>query len=391
MPVGDTPAREPERSRPTLFWRLFPSYLLVVAVGAITTLVAGESFAPYFWDRHLASMLRAMGGMARSGLADAMPDGLDVAYRRALSSSLVWAAGASVLAAAGVGLFVTRRIVAPLRAMTRASARIAGGTYQDRLNAAAPGEVGDLADAFNTMAATLERTEAQRVQLLADVSHEFRTPLSNLKGYVEGLEEGVFELDSDTLAACGRQVARLERLVDDLALLSRIETGQLDLHPERISVPAVLEDAAASFRARFTQKGVALELEVPDADTAAHADPTRVAQIVANLLSNALRHTHEGGRVTLSGRRYAPREVLFEVRDDGDGIPADRLPHVFDRFYRGDASRRHDGDSGSGIGLTLVKQLVERQGGRVGAESQPGAGTRIWFTLPRSEGGGIGA
>lgn len=381
-----TPASEPGRSRPSLFWRLFPSYVLVVAVGAVTTLVAGESFAPFFWDRHLASMMGSMGGMAMSGMTEGMLADLDVAYRRALSSSLAWAAGASVLAAAGVGLFVTRRIVAPLRAMTRASARIAGGTYQDRLDAAAPGEVGDLADAFNTMAATLERTEAQRVQLLADVSHEFRTPLSNLKGYVEGLEEGVFELDPETLAACGRQVARLERLVDDLALLSRIETGQLDLHPERIAVPDVLEDAVASFRARFAQKGVALELRIPGADTAVHADPTRFAQIVSNLLSNALRHTHEGGRVTLSGRRDGSREVRFDVRDDGDGIPADRLPHIFDRFYRGDASRRHDGDSGSGIGLTLVKQLVERQGGRVGAESRPGAGTRIWFTLPRSDG-----
>lgn len=389
--MGGTPASEPERSRPSLFWRLFPSYVLVVAVGAVTTLVAGESFAPYFWDRHLASMMRSMGGMPMSGMTEGMLGDLDVAYRRALSSSLAWAAGASVLAAAGVGLFVTRRIVAPLRAMTRASARIAGGTYQDRLDAAAPGEVGDLADAFNTMAATLERTEAQRVQLLADVSHEFRTPLSNLKGYVEGLEEGVFEPDPDTLAACGRQVARLERLVDDLALLSRIETGQLDLHAERISVPDVLEDAVASFRARFAQKGVALELRVPGADTAVHADPTRVAQIVSNLLSNALRHTHEGGRVTLSGRHDGSREVRFDVRDDGDGIPADRLPHIFDRFYRADASRRHDGDSGSGIGLTLVKQLVERQGGRVGAESRPGAGTRIWFTLPRSDGGRDGA
>lgn len=385
-----TPASPPERARPSLFWRLFPSYVLVVAVGAVTTLVAGEGFAPYFWDRHLASMMRSMAGMPMSGMTDGMLADLDVAYRRALSSSLAWAAGASVLAAAGVGLFVTRRIVAPLRAMTRASARIAGGKYQDRLNAAAPGEVGDLADAFNTMAATLERTEAQRVQLLADVSHEFRTPLSNLKGYVEGLEEGVFEPDPDTLAACGRQLARLERLVDDLALLSRIETGQLDLRPERISVPDVLEDAVASFRGRFAQKGVALELEVPGAETV-HADPTRFAQIVANLLANALRHTHEGGRVTLSGRRDGPREVLFDVRDDGDGIPADRLPHIFDRFYRGDASRRHDGDSGSGIGLTLVKQLVERQGGRVGAESRPGAGTRIWFTLPRSDDGRNGA
>ena len=388
--MDGTPAAEPVRARPSLFWRLFPSYVLVVAVGAVTTLVAGEGFAPYFWDRHLASMMRTMGGMAQTGMTQGMLADLDVAYQRALSSSLAWAAGASVLAAAGVGLLVTRWLVTPLRAMTRASARIAGGTYQDRLDADAPGEVGDLAAAFNTMAATLERSEAQRVRLLADVSHEFRTPLSNLKGYVEGLEEGVFELDPETLAACGRQLARLERLVDDLALLSRIETGQLDLHPERIVVPTLLEDAAASFGARFSQKGVALELDTSAAGTDVHADPVRLTQVVTNLLSNALRHTPTGGRVTVRARRDGTREVLVEVRDDGDGIPPDQLPHIFERFYRGDASRRHDGESGSGIGLTLVKQLVERQGGRVGAESRVGAGTRIWFTLPRSEAGRTG-
>lgn len=378
-----SPSR-PQHGRSSLFWRLFPSYVLVVAVGAIVTLVAGEGFAPYFWNRHMASMMRTMGDMAGSGMTSGMLADLDVAYRQALSSSLAWAAGASVLAAIGVALFATRRIVAPLQAMTRASSRIAGGTYRDRLDASAPGEVGDLAEAFNTMAETLERSEAQRVLLLADVSHEFRTPLSNLKGYVEGLEEGVFELDASTLAACGRQVARLERLVDDLALLSKIETGQLDLHPETIRVDDVLNEAVASFRARFAQKGVALDVHVPDAATAVKADSTRLSQILANLLANGLRHTAEGGHVTLSGRRDASDEVTFDVRDDGDGIPADRLPYIFDRFYRGDASRRNDGTSGSGIGLTLVKQLVERQGGRVGAESDPGTGTRIWFTLPRS-------
>lgn len=385
--MADEPVHAPERARPSLFWRVFPSYVLVVAVGAVTTLVAGESFAPFFWDRHLASMVQSMGGTPGAGMTGGMLADLDVAYRRALSSSLLWAAGASVVAAAVVGLFVTRRIVSPLRAMTRASARIAGGTYQDRLDASAPGEVGDLAEAFNTMAATLERSESQRVQLLADVSHEFRTPLSNLKGYMEGLEDGVFELDAVTLAACGRQVGRLERLVDDLSLLSRIETGQLDLHPERIDVRAVLEDAAAAFRARFAQKDVTLQFDAPTEATSVRADPVRAAQIVSNLLSNALRHTPAGGHVTVQVRRHAPGEVHFAVDDDGEGIPPDRLSHIFERFYRGDASRRHDGQHGSGIGLTLVKQLADRQGGRVGAESQLGSGTRIWFTLPYADGG----
>lgn len=368
--------------RPSLFWRLFPSYLIVVAVGAVTTFLVADSFAPYFLDRHMHGMMRPMGGMGASGMTEGMLVDLEAAYLRALTSSLAWAAVTSLLAAAGVGWLMTRRVVAPLRAMTRASARIAGGTYHDRLDAAAPGEVGDLAEAFNTMAATLEQSEAQRVRLLADVSHEFRTPLSNLKGYLEGLEDGVFELDRPTLDACGRQLQRLERLVDDLSLLSRVETGQLALRPRPIAVADILEEARAAVRARFDRKGVRLAIEPPRLPLTVHADPERVAQVLANLLANALRYTPAGRRATLRARRVAADEVLFELEDEGPGMSAEILPHVFQRFFRGDGARGADGDSGSGIGLTLVKQLVERQGGRVGVDSTPGSGSRFWFTLP---------
>ncbi len=237
------------------------------------------------------------------------------------------------------------------------------------------------------MAATLERSEARRIQLLGDVAHEFRTPLSNLKGYLEGLEDGVFESDEATLAACTRQVTRLGRLVDDLSLLSRVETGQLDLAPDRLAVRDVIADAAQAFGGRFERKTVSLELDPPRSDETVHADPLRTAQVVANLLTNALRHTPAGGRVALSARRLSHDEVRFEVRDEGEGIAPEHLARVFDRFYRADRSRRHDEGSGSGIGLTLVKQLVERQGGRVGVQSVVGQGATFWFTLPRSQKG----
>ncbi|MDZ7802165.1 MAG: HAMP domain-containing sensor histidine kinase [Trueperaceae bacterium] len=372
----------PPTPAPSLFWRLFPSYLLVVAVGAVTAFVAGEAFAPFFLERHMGAMMGGMHGPQGGPMTEGMASDLEGAYRRALTSSLAWATAGSVVAAALVGLFVTGRIVAPLRAMTRASRRIAGGTYQDRLTAGMPGEIGELVGAFNKMAATLESTEAQRVALLADVAHEFRTPLSNLKGYVEGLEDGVFAADEATLAACRRQVDRLGRLVDDLSVLSRVETGQLELRPAAVAAGDLLEHAREAFQARFERKGVRLDVDAPPSPLVAWTDAERTGQMLANLTSNALRHTPHGGRVRLRATREDARSVRFEVEDSGAGISDEDLPHLFTRFYRGDKARARDGGEGSGIGLTLVKELAQRQGGEVGVRSTPGEGSTFWFTLP---------
>lgn len=377
---GDGPA-----PRPSLFWRLLPSYLLVIGVGAATTLLAGESFAPFFLEWHVSSMMRTMHNLTTEGMSQGMIVDLDLAYRRALTSSLAWAAVASVAAAALVSLFVTRRIVTPLRIMTRASHHIAGGSYRARLEAHLPGEIGDLADAFNTMAATLERSEEQRVALLADVSHEFRTPLSNLRGYIEGLEDDVFSLDDTTMGACHRQLERLGRLVDDLGLLSQVESGQLELHPRRVTARELLEQSREAFRARFEQKGVRLALVPTSEALSVWADPERLMQVLANLIDNALRHTAAGGIVTLRAVAESVPIVRFEVEDSGSGIDPQDLPHVFERFFRSDRARGRSDGSGSGIGLTLVRQIVERQGGRVGVDSTPGRGSRFWFTLPTFE------
>lgn len=375
-------ARQPA-TRPSLFWRLLPSYLLVIAVGAATAFVAGESFAPFFLERHVNSTMATMHDLSAAGMSEGMALDLNAAYRRALTSSLLWAALVSAAAAALVGLFVTRRIVAPLRAMTRASQSIAGGNYRARLEPHVPGEIGEVAEAFNTMAARLERSEVRRMALLADVSHEFRTPLSNLKGYVEGLEDGVFALDAETLVACGRQLDRLERLVDDLILLSRVETGRVELEPARIDVVDLLAASRDAFRARFAKKGVQIVLDTPAAPLRAVADPTRISQVVANLVDNALRHTPTDGTVTLRAFQDGVSAVRVEVEDTGPGVPPEDLPHVFDRFFRGDKSRGHDDGTGSGIGLTLVKQFVERHGGRVGVTNRPERGACFWFTLPK--------
>ena len=371
------------RRRASLFWRLLPSYLIVILVAAATTLLTAESFAPYFLNHHVADMMRGYSGAFMQGMASGMLHDLNTAYQRALSQSLAWAAAASFVAATLVGLYVTRRIVSPLRAIARASRRIARGSYRDRLQLTAPGEVGDLAEAFNTMAATLEHSESRRVELLADVAHEFRTPLSNLRGYVEGIEDGVFQSDTTVLLACRRQLDRLDHLVGDLSLLSLVETGQLPLTLVQVPAATLLERAADALRPLYLKKDLHLDVTVPPVGVHVHADPDRTEQVLANLLRNALRHTPPGGTVEL--RATADHDaVRFDVIDSGSGIDATDLPHIFKRFYRGDRSRGFEPTTGSGIGLTIARELIERQGGEIGVSSTARVGAHFWFTLPPS-------
>ena len=363
----------------SLYWRLLASYLLVILVGCVTLYLAGDAFAPFFFEQHMGGMMTRMSGMDR--MMGAMAADLNEAYQRATQQAMVWGLSVSALIASAVGLFVTGRIVAPLRRMQQASQRIASGQYQDRLNAQAPGEIGELAQAFNEMASALENTERRRVELLGNVAHEFNTPLSSLHGYIDGFADGVFQPDAETLEACKRQLTRLERLVADLSLLSRVETGQEALQPRLTEAITLLEGVAAAFRPQSREKGVALFLTSIPADLTVFADPQRTGQVLNNLVANALRHTLAGGEVRLSAQPSKSGEALFRVTDTGEGIPLEDLPHIFTRFYRADKARTQDG-GGSGIGLTIAKRYVEMQGGRIGLESQPGQGSSFWFTLP---------
>lgn len=362
-----------------LYWRLLASYLLVILVGCITLYWAGEAFADYFFDRHMGGMMQQMEHM--SPMMEAMAADLNAAYRRASERSMTWGLGVSALVASIVGLFVTRRIVAPVRRMQHASQRIAAGQYRERLETSAPGEIGELATSFNEMAEALERIEARRVELLANVAHEFRTPLTNLRGYMTGFRDGIFRPDEETLEACTRQLSRLERLVTDLSLLSKVETGIDELQPHVVGASELVRQNAAAFRPRFEERGVALCVRDGAGSVQVNADPQRTAQVFANLLENALRHTPSGGEVWISTSK-SREEVRFEVEDTGSGIPPEELEHVFTRFHRVDKARSYDPNGGSGIGLTIAKHYVERQGGRIGAESELGRGSRFWFSLP---------
>lgn len=366
----------------SLYWHLLISYLLVILTSCVTLYLAGASFAPIFVERHMGGMMTMMG---MSPMMERMAVDLNEAYQYATHQAMLWGLVVSAGVASVVSLFVTKRIVSPLKSMQYASARIAAGQYRERLNAQAPGEIGKLATAFNEMAGALENTERRRVELLANVAHEFKTPLSSLHGYIEGLEDGFFEPIPETLAACKRQVGRLEQLVEDLSLLSRVEAGREPIRPQPVQVALLMKQAVEALTPQFTQKGVKLLLEPPSPTLLVQADSERTGQVLANLVANALRHTPAGGEVRLFVQALNKEEVKFCVTDTGEGIAEEDLPHVFTRFYRGDKARTRTGDSGSGIGLTIAKHFVEAQGGRIGAESEQGKGSRFWFTLPRAQ------
>jgi two-component system, OmpR family, sensor histidine kinase BaeS len=362
-----------------LVWRIFASYLLVVAVVALAALVAGEALAPYLLDRHM----RAMGDMMSSSAPmAAMADDLARSYRSALRQSIAWAVLVATVVAAAVAWAVTGRLVAPLAAMRAASRAIADGRYADRLDASAPGEIGDLAASFNTMAGALEQSDASRRRLLTDLAHELRTPLSNLRGYVEALEDGVFTLDAATGSALRRQVERIERLTDDLSLLHRLESEALPIRTAPLALRGLIDQSVAAFRARFDDKRVRLVATVP-ADLMADADAARTTQVLENLLANALRFTAPGGTVEVHARAYAAA-VAISVRDTGPGVPAEEREAIFRRLVRGDPARGGATGQGSGVGLTIAKALVTRQGGEIWVQDADGGGADFTFTLPRA-------
>ena len=366
----------------SLFKRLLASYLAIVLVCTLTLLGMSEVVAPFFLERHVSSMGLTSATESTDVALMRMLDDLRGSYRRAFSQSLLSGVVASLLLAGVLSLFVSRQIVLPLQGMHRASRRIADGRYKSRLDVTAPGEIGDLASSFNAMAAALDEVESKRTELLGNVAHEFGTPLSSVRGNLEGLQDGLFTLEDETIEVSLQQVARLERLVADLSLLSRVEAGQERVVPEHVDVNELTTSAASALERQFNSKGVALKVVTPTPSLTALADPLRTGQVLGNLLANALRHTPAGGKVTLRTEAKDAYNLLVSVEDTGRGIPSGVIPHIFTRFYRGDEARRANQGSGSGVGLTVAKHFVEAQGGEIGVESQMGQGSTFWFTLP---------
>jgi two-component system OmpR family sensor kinase/two-component system sensor histidine kinase BaeS len=280
----------------------------------------------------------------------------------------------ALLAVAFVAGRAVRRMAAPIGEVMEAADRVAGGDYGTRVQVRGPGEVGRLASSFNQMTERLQANEAQRRALLADVAHELRTPLSVIRGNVEGMLDGVYPADEAHLGPVLEETAVMARLLDDLQTLSTAEAGVLRLHRERVDPAALAEDAAAAFRARAERAGVRLDWRgspVPEVEV----DPVRIGEVLANLLTNAIRHTPRGGSVQVVVEPV-PGGVAIAVTDTGRGIDPRELPYVFDRFVKSADS------GGAGLGLAIARSLVEAHGGRITAESVPGQGTTMRFVLP---------
>ena len=309
---------------------------------------------------------------------------LELGYLFTLNMAVLWSVSLATFAAVGVSIFTTKRIALPLDTMCRISERIATGRYHERLNDDYPGKLGELSRAFNIMAEALEKIEHKRVELIGNISHEFKTPLSSLRGHLEGISDGIFQADDETMQICLRQVSRLENLMQDLSLLSRLETGEEKVAISAVDVSSLFAHIAQTFKLLFEQRAVTLHIHYPPQLLMVQANADRSVQVLSNLLSNALRHTPEGGNVHLRVEEKNRLQLLFSVCDDGEGISDEDLPHIFSRFYRADKARHRSDYAGSGIGLTITRHYVEMQGGTIEVESELGKGSCFRFTLLRS-------
>lgn len=310
----------------------------------------------------------------------------DAAFRASVNRLLLLGGIAAGLLALGLGVLLARRATAPARELTRAARGLAAGDRSHRVAFEAADEFGEMARAFNTMADTIEEEDRLRRAFAADVAHELRTPLAILRSQIEALQDGVEEAGPEALASLHEETLRLARLVADLETLASAEAAGFSLERRPVALRPLLEDALREFAGPFEAAEVRLEQGFEDA--VVDGDPLRIRQVVTNLLSNALKFTPSGGTVRVELRRKGA-EAVVRVRDRGPGIPPDELPHVFDRFFRGRGARAR----GSGIGLTVARELVLAHGGEIVVESEPGRGTTFTVRLPlapAAPGSGVG-
>ena len=352
--------------------RLILANLLVVGVALGTILVAVSLVGPGYFAE-------AMGHRPGDPLGEQMDAATLAAFGDAVRTALLAAFIAAVAAAVIVALAVSTRIAGPVTRLAAAARRIAAGHYAERAPAGGEGEIADLAASFDAMAGSLEATELRRLRLVGDVAHELRTPLTTLDGYLEGLEDGVVGAEPGTWSLLRRETARLTRLVDDLQDLWRAEARQLPLRTELVYVAAVVDDAVERARPMASARGIQIHVDVPSS-LVARADPDRVAQILDNYLSNALRYGPEGSQVVVNSA--VTTELTVSVNDQGPGLTPEQQSQVFERFYRIDPSRSR-ALGGAGIGLAISRALALAMDGRAWATSAgPGRGSCFHLTLP---------
>jgi signal transduction histidine kinase len=306
--------------------------------------------------------------------------GIDETFLASINRSLLVAAVAAGLLALLLTVVLSRRVIGPIENLTAAVQRIEAGQLHQKVEVNSTDEVGKLAKAFNSMTGALERNEQLRHHMVSDVAHELRTPLTNLRGYLEGIRDGVILPNRQTVEILYEEADTLGRLVDDLQELALAEARQLHLDFQPVPVGQMVERAVAGMDPRFAAQGATLETNIPPNLPPVWVDELRVQQVLRNLLANALAHSRADDRVTISAQLDGDW-VEVAVQDIGEGISAEDLPYIFERFYRADHSRAR-ATGGAGLGLTIAKSLVEAHGGAIWVESQPCEGARFTFTLP---------
>ena len=373
--------------RTHMVWKVFLSYVVVVLVGGIVLATATSLSIPSAFDRHMSGMSAMMSGNSAIGSAQYLETELFSNYQAAVSDALTLAAVAALIAAVLASYFISRQVVGPVQQMMALSHRIAKGEYGERLKVSGSvqynqlDELDQLGLSFNQMADKLEKTEAMRRQLIGDVTHELRTPLAAIKGYMEGLMDGVIPATPDSYQQVYSEADRLQRLVDDLQELSRVEAGAYQLKLESISPVDLIESVVKHLGRQFEEKEILLETKLDANLPLVSVDKDRILQVLTNLVGNALQYTSTGGRVTLTAAKEK-NEIVISVSDTGIGISPDHLPFIFNRFYRTDKSRAR-ASGGSGIGLTIAQALIKAHHGRIWAESTgEGKGSIFHFSLP---------
>jgi signal transduction histidine kinase len=360
--------------------KLFLANLAVILIGVIILAITIQLTVPAAFNSHLGMMANGGLGMMQ-GQGPGYGRTLFENFRASMFQSLGYAVTASVLVALLVSWFLSRRIVAPIRTLTDASQHIAEGHYEKRVEVNGTDEIAQLAARFNQMATQLEQVESMRRQLIGDVTHELRTPLTSIKGYMEGLVDGVLPSTPETFDQIHREADRLSRLVDDLQELSRVEAKAYSLDVRSVTVSNLVQTTVKRLSPQATTKRINLHSNLPADLPPLQADEDRITQVLVNLVANAIQYTPEGGDVTISAVRQAD-EIHISVKDTGVGIPPEHLANLFTRFYRVDKSRSRNAGGGSGIGLTIAKHLIEAHGGRIWVESKgDGQGSTFTFTL----------
>lgn len=356
-----------------LSWRLVAAQMLVVIVGVVVLAVTANIIGATIFATDLHNLL----GVTNDGVEAAMLG----SFRSAVTKALLIAGSAAALVGLLTSILLLRQILRPLNEIVHSSQRIADGRYDERVAVPSSDELAIVATSFNQMAASLAQVEQQRVAMIGNVAHELRTPLAGIEGYLEGLVDGVFPPEPATFGEMQHEVRRMRRIIDDLQALSHVEAGQVSLQLSDVDLNSVAQRVVAQLRPQTIASSLELALMPASSPLMVRADPDRLAQILLNLIGNAIRYTPEGGCIAV--RLHAQNQVAqVEVIDSGVGISATDLPLLFERFYRVDRSRARS-SGGSGIGLTIARHLAWAMGGEITAASPgPGQGSTFTLTLP---------